>query len=523
MLKRRYTLWLILQSGLICVGLLLVGLESPNRTVLSVQPVKSSDDLVPMAYLPLVMNGEPAGHGAFPNCRFGATIFPSYWGQLDISSFQIGTYQDFQSRHTPPGEAGLEYWQMIRIHQRKSASGEYLDGYVISPDWEVLETYVRANPGALWIVGNEPDRELIQDDTYPQVYARAYHDIYYFIKSIDSTARIAVAGLVGFTPGREQYLDIVWETYSREFGEPMPADAWTIHPYVLWESGGAGAHVALGTDPSLAIPYSNECNDPASICYAEHDDMNLFAGQIERMRRWMKRHGQQTKPLLVTEWGVLLPYRWEDGSFFYDEKGETFNPERVARFLTNTLNYFQNTTDLDLGYPADDYRLVQQWAWFALSVSTIEASAGNLVEPRPPYTTTYVGRVWQHYVAGITPVIDLRVEAGSTTMLYPGGNVTLTAKIYNTGNISTSTPLTISFYADPNMSTLITTYVIDPLPGCTWGRTVTATWEVGEKGMHPFWVMVSGATDGNPTDNISRGSVLVASEQVFLPMILYNR
>jgi hypothetical protein len=131
--------------------------------------------------------------------------------------------------------------------------------------------------------------------------------------------------------------------------------------------------------------------------------------------------------------------------------------------------------------------------------------------------------VWQHYVAGITPVIDLRVEAGSTTMLYPGGNVTLTAKIYNTGNISTSTPLTISFYADPNMSTLITTYVIDPLPGCTWGRTVTATWEVGEKGMHPFWVMVSGATDGNPTDNISRGSVLVASEQVFLPMILYNR
>jgi len=456
----------------------------------------------------------------FWDCRFGATVFPSYWSGIDVAPFHLGTYLDFGTANYPPGPTALEYWQMVRVRQNKSG-GQYLDGYTINPDWGTLGQRVEANPGALWIVGNEPDREYIQDDTYPEVYAQAYHDVYFFIKNTDSTSRVAVAGLVGFTPGREQYMDIVWDTYVQEYGSPMPVDVWTIHPYVLWESGGAGAHVALGTDPAIAIPYSSNCADPASICHAEHDDLNLFGQQIVRMRQWMLRHGQQDKPLLVTEWGMLLPYRWEDGSLFYDENGETFNPVRVSRFLTGTLEYFRHTTDSEIGYPMDGYHLVQQWSWYALGVSGVEAAAGNLVEPETPYTTTYVGQVWQEYVDAITPTVNLSVKARWTVILHPTSSATLTAEIYNNGNVSTGSAVTVTFYSDSGLITPIMTRTLPALSGCVWGgRTVTATWDnVGDVGVHPFWVAVVGPEESFLEDNVAQGAVLVASSQVFLPII----
>ncbi len=65
-----------------------------------------------------------------------------------------------------------------------------------------LGNLVRAMPGSIWIVGNEPDRgpspgscsQGAQGDTFPEVYARAYHDVYAFIKQRDPSARIANAG-----------------------------------------------------------------------------------------------------------------------------------------------------------------------------------------------------------------------------------------------------------------------------------------------------------------------------------------
>ena len=184
--------------------------------------------------------GLPLFASQIPNCRLGAYIGSPYWDSADFPLFNFGTYIDFSAQSSAPGPDSMEYWRIIRIHQDRGAQGEYLNGYTINPSWGTLEARVKANPGVLWIVGNEPDRDDIQDDTFPSMYARAYHDVYAFIKGLDPTARVAVAGLVGFTPGREQYLDIVWDTYMREYGTGMPADAWTIHPYVLWESGGGG-------------------------------------------------------------------------------------------------------------------------------------------------------------------------------------------------------------------------------------------------------------------------------------------
>ncbi len=457
----------------------------------------------------------------FPNCRVGAAIWHPYWGSPDLSLFNFGVFIDFTARNQSPGPDSMEYWQMVRFRQDRGPNGEYLDSYTLTNlDWTSLEARVKANPGVLWIVGNEPDRVVLQDDTYPAMYARIYHDVYHFIKDIDTTARVAVAGLVGFTPGREQYMDIVWDTYLASFGVPMPVDAWTIHPYVLWESGGGGAHVALGTDPSLAIPYSPKCADPNAICYAEHDDINLFAAQIVRMREWMWRHGQQAKPLLATEWSILLPYEWGDGSYFYDENGETFNPDRVSQYMRLTQDYFRNTRNTRIGYPADDYRLVQQWLWFPFSWQSVEASASNLVEAQSPYQSTLVGQAWQQYVQSWQPEVNLAVEAHSTVVFSPIDEVEISVRLYNRGNTYTHSPVTVTFYSDIDLTQSFSTVSLPPQPGCLWGKPITTTWnQAWSPGAYPFWVEVDGGIETDLSDNIAQGWVFIDPEQVFLPLV----
>ena len=141
---------------------------------------------------------------------------------------------------------------------------------------------IRTAPGSLWIVGNEPDRgpnpedctRGVQDDTYPEVYARFYHDVYAFIKQRDPSAQVAIAGLVQVTPGRLQYLDKVWQEYQNGYSSAMPVDVWNMHLYILPEALPNGqpngiANIALGTSPSLAIRESggnpSQCSDPSGL------------------------------------------------------------------------------------------------------------------------------------------------------------------------------------------------------------------------------------------------------------------
>ena len=91
---------------------------------------------------------------------------------------------------------------------------------------------VSKNRGHYWLIGNEVDvNNFVQDNTMPQVYARAYHEIYDYIKRTDPTAKVAIAGLSMMTPGRLNYLSIVWDTYQSLYGEPMPVDIWNCLLY----------------------------------------------------------------------------------------------------------------------------------------------------------------------------------------------------------------------------------------------------------------------------------------------------
>jgi hypothetical protein len=99
----------------------------------------------------------------------------------------------------------------------------------------------------------------------------------------------------------------------------------------------------------------------------------------------MKNRGQQNKPLIVSEYGIL-----------YHHAGLE-NRERVKSFMLNTFDYFMNTKDCDLGYAADDCRLVQRWAWYSLDDNRAEYNKyGYLINPDTG-ALTYLGRAYADY------------------------------------------------------------------------------------------------------------------------------
>ena len=155
------------------------------------------------------------------NCRFGVAVMQQ--DQLSyLDTLGSGWFLNF-GISSGPASNGAEFTPMIRVFQNKSSDGEYLEGYFTLPELTDigLGSYVDARPGAVWIVGNEVDRgpnpnepdplERGQGDTFPDVYAQAYHDVYHFIKSRDPSAKVANSGLVQVTPGRLEYLEQVWD------------------------------------------------------------------------------------------------------------------------------------------------------------------------------------------------------------------------------------------------------------------------------------------------------------------------
>ncbi|MBC7227597.1 MAG: hypothetical protein H5T61_10240 [Thermoflexales bacterium] len=484
-----------------------------------------------------------------PNCRYGVAA----WGESQLQwlpKLGIGWYLDFGA-HMSNGPDDIEFIQVVRVKQNKSGC-TYLPGYSVSPPLTEgdLGALVRAYPGALWLVGNEPDRgpnpdsdctNRIQDDTHPEVYAEAYHAVYHFIKQRDPTAQVGIAGLVQVTPGRLQYLDKVWDTYLQKFGVPIPVDVWNMHLYILPEVNWTGqpngiANVALGTNPALGMRESGGrkdlCGDPRDniYCFAEHDNMPIFADQILQMRAWMKAHGQQNKPLIISEYSILYPFEDYDDPihptrcFLQDEFGGCFTPARVSNFMTRTFHYLESAADPVLGYPPDNYRLVQQWLWFSMYFEGA-GSASNLLN-RDMTSLTQVGQIFANFVGSTATYVNLLPgEVANPVIFAPTGTtgVTLSATIYNNGNAYARNPITVTFYADASLTQIIGTSVFTgTLEGCARrGITLEVYWDNLSTGAHPYWVKVEG--DEYKEDNIKAGLVLVNPKQVFLPLTLRQK
>ena len=154
----------------------------------------------------------------------------------------------------------------------------------------------------------------------------------------------------------------------------MPVDVWNVHNFVLREERDSwGVDIPPGIDEQAGL--LREIDD--------HDSLPLFEEQFVNFRQWMKERGQQDKPLIVTEYGILMPAEYG------------FSPERVEAFMLNTFEFFHTATDSDLGYPADENHLVQRWCWYSLADKAYPT--GNLYQPESG-NLTYLGAAFRRYV-----------------------------------------------------------------------------------------------------------------------------
>jgi hypothetical protein len=228
---------------------------------------------------------------------------------------------------------GMEFVPMIRMQKGR-----------LYADDESLTALAQHNPGRTWLIGNEPDVAW-QDNTTPEEYALAYHQAYTAIKVADPDAKIAIGGVSQITPLRLAYLDRIRGAYEEEFGEVMPVDVWNMHAFVLREER---------DNWGVSIPPGFDDVDSGILWEVEeHNNLHLVENQVRLMRSWMAGIGEGDKPLWITEYGILMP----------EEYG--FPPETVDAFMTDSFDLFETLSDERTGFPDDDYRLVQRWAWFS--------------------------------------------------------------------------------------------------------------------------------------------------------------
>lgn len=244
-----------------------------------------------------------------------------------------------------PEPAGLEFWQTIRLRE---------DGFW--PDEATIKRAAQANPGATWVIGNEPDVKW-QDNVTPTAYAEWYHHLYSRLKAVDPTSQVAIGAITQPSPLRRQYLEAVLAAYHDRFGQAMPIDVWNIHNFILREE-----RDNWGVD----IPPGLDADHGLLLTIDDHDDIERFKSQLIDFRRWMAAHGYRDKPLVVTEYGILMPESYG------------FGPDRVSAFMLQTYEFMLAATDPAIGYPADGHRLVQRWAWF--SAADKDYPTGNLLE-----------------------------------------------------------------------------------------------------------------------------------------------
>lgn len=287
---------------------------------------------------------------------------PEYWaGQLGA-----GWYIDWKIQ-SAPSFTRPAHWQMIRVHSN-----------CISPSLVDIQQAASQLPGQVWVIGNEPD-VIWQDNTPAIQYAHVYHDLYQLIKTSDPTASIAVGGIAAATPLRLKYLDQVLKEYTDRYGMPMPVDWWTVHGYVLREEHNSwGIEIPPGMTETQGKLYEVK----------DHGRIDLFEAQIVAFRDWMAVHGYQDKPLALTEFGILMPSSYG------------FPPELIANYLDSTFTWLYTTQDDKIGYPGDNHRLVQKWAWFSLSDPLYSsANLGDLSNGE----LTLIGKKVQEFVIQHAP------------------------------------------------------------------------------------------------------------------------
>ena len=328
-----------------------------------------------------------------PGDRFGVGLFKGVTVTVNgttrsalitdyaVDELQVGWYSDWRTNREPLRPGGIRYAQLVPV--RASAYPTVTLG---------LTDTAEATPGSLWLVGNEPEAKYGQGKRTPGEYAQIYHDVYTIIKDADPSAWVAIGGVIQPTPLRLEWLDRVLNEYQMRYGQAMPVDVWNIHMQILNEEAGSwGAEIPVGLTQTQGRLYS----------FADNASPTEFCRLVIEFRQWMKARGLQDRPLIISEYGVLLPSSYLAGGD--DAQGD----QMVIGFMRGTFDFMLSAKDTTLGYPADDYRLVQQWLWYSLNDQPYDPATGagfngSLFSHRFPSQITQFGRAFRDYVNGLS-------------------------------------------------------------------------------------------------------------------------
>jgi hypothetical protein len=345
--RRVRWLWFTLSLALAALGLLFVWVTGGVRAAVATPPV--SYDSGRFFFPPYPSNADRMGVG----------------GPVDsyTTTLSAGWYVDWGSNADPPHPGGMEYVRTISFNVNTGAGGcsrvipaSQRSQVTASMTNAELIANLRANPGALWLIGNEPDAPLNTSPIMPGLYAQLYHEYYTLIETNDPKARVAIGAVVQPSPLRLQYLDKVRAAYLAAYGQPLPTAVWNIHLYALPEVPCSGAEVPPGATTSTGWTYN----------WAQSVDLNVLKQNVRAMRQWMFDRGESNKPLIVTEFGELVPDT-ATPPYDYWLDGLHFTPQVTQNYLNGSIDYFLTATDGTIGYQADGNRLVQMWAWYSLT------------------------------------------------------------------------------------------------------------------------------------------------------------
>jgi hypothetical protein len=450
-----------------------------------------------------------------PLCRLGinSTLRNSApITQVDTPLLRLSWYLNYNASARPARPNGIEYAPMIRIKQTGANS------YRATPSGAALQSVIANNPGADWMIGNEPDRRKWQDDLEPHIYALAYHDLYQVIKQADPTAQIFAGTIVQPTPLRLKYLDLVLQSYQSQFGAAMPVDGWAIHNFILNEASCEhfpatecwGAEIPPGLDEAEGLRLEADDND----------DFDLFTQQIFRFRLWMNSRGYRGAPLYLSEYGVLMP----DYPPFL-----VFPPERVNQFMNRTFDYLLNASDPTLGDPSDGHRLVQRLAWYSTDDYNFNGFLFERDMETEPFRLSAMGENWVNYTRALTPTVDLyplTVTSSPSAPLAAGGNVTLTLtmQVANSGHTFSPHTAAVRFYdGDPaNGGELIGGEQMVTLSGCGDEATASVQWPNVAPGIQRVYVSVDPAgsiVETNEQNNVTSHLIVFVTNHLFLPLV----
>jgi hypothetical protein len=92
----------------------------------------------------------------------------------DVRQLHAGWYNNWSVVENPAHPAGMRFVQLVRIAQGEAppdVDAACYDGDrppQVCPTWDEVEAIAQSNPASLWLIGNEPDRPVFQDDVEPE-------------------------------------------------------------------------------------------------------------------------------------------------------------------------------------------------------------------------------------------------------------------------------------------------------------------------------------------------------------------